>query len=396
LSGDLLDWLVIGGGIHGVHLAARLIGEARVPPERLRIVDPGSALLDTWRRCVANTGMQHLRSPGVHHLDLEPFSLLRFGGAMGRGRKAERGSFAAPYDRPSVRVFDAHCDEVIARYDLDALHVRDVATDLQLGCDGVTVGLREFGSLQARRVLLALGASHQPRWPVWARAARAAGARVHHVFEPGFRLDPDALPDRIAVVGGGITAAQVALRLVRPGRRVHILSRHALRQHQFDSDPGWVGPKNMHAFSATPDPDARRRMIVAARHTGSLPPDVHRALRRALQRGDVSWHDGEAHGVFDGPEVKLHAGDARLRVEAVLLATGFEARRPGGELVDQLVATHLPCSTCGYPLVDPHLRWHPRVFVTGPLAELQIGPASRNIVGARRAAERIVPVARVP
>ena len=25
------EWLVIGGGIHGVHLAARLIGEAREP-----------------------------------------------------------------------------------------------------------------------------------------------------------------------------------------------------------------------------------------------------------------------------------------------------------------------------------------------------------------------------
>ena len=36
-----LDWLIIGGGIHGVHLAARLLGEARVPPEQVRIVDPG-------------------------------------------------------------------------------------------------------------------------------------------------------------------------------------------------------------------------------------------------------------------------------------------------------------------------------------------------------------------
>jgi hypothetical protein len=153
----------------------------------------------------------------------------------------------------------------------------------------------------------------------------------------------------------------------------------------------------MQAFLATQAPDARRRMIVAARHMGSLPPDVHRALRWALQRGEVSWHDGEAHGVFDGREVRLDAGVARLRVEAVLLATGFEARRPGGKLVDQLVETHhLPCAKCGYPLVDPHLRWHPRVFVTGPLAELEVGPVSRNIVGARRAAERILPVARVP
>ena len=38
-----LDWLIIGGGIHGMHIAARLLGESGVAPERLRIVDPGKA-----------------------------------------------------------------------------------------------------------------------------------------------------------------------------------------------------------------------------------------------------------------------------------------------------------------------------------------------------------------
>jgi hypothetical protein len=41
-------------------------------------------------------------------------------------------------------------------------------------------------------------------------------------------------------------------------------------------------------------------------------------------------------------------------------------------------------------IVDPNLRWHPRVFVSGPLAELELGPVSRNIAGARRAGDRIV------
>ncbi len=30
-----LDWLIIGGGIHGVHIAARLLGEAGVSPSGL-------------------------------------------------------------------------------------------------------------------------------------------------------------------------------------------------------------------------------------------------------------------------------------------------------------------------------------------------------------------------
>ena len=67
------DWVIIGGGIHGVHIAARLLGEAGVERRRLAIVDPGVRLLDRWRTCTATTGMTHLRSPSVHNLDLAPW-----------------------------------------------------------------------------------------------------------------------------------------------------------------------------------------------------------------------------------------------------------------------------------------------------------------------------------
>ncbi len=35
----MLDWLVIGGGPHGVHAAARLIGEAGISRDKVRILD---------------------------------------------------------------------------------------------------------------------------------------------------------------------------------------------------------------------------------------------------------------------------------------------------------------------------------------------------------------------
>ena len=81
--------------------------------------------------------------------------------------------------------------------------------------------------------------------------------------------------------------------------------------------------------------------------------------------------------------------------QLILLATGFMPKRPGGKMVDQLITeSQLPCAECGYPIVDTDLCWHPRLYVSGPLAELEIGPSSRNISGARRAAKRIVKVAR--
>ena len=60
-------------------------------------------------------------------------------------------------------------------------------------------------------------------------------------------------------------------------------------------------------------------------------------------------------------------------------------------MIDRLIEDfELPCASCGYPIVDDWLRWHPRIHVSGPLAELELGPVSRNIAGARRAGDRLV------
>lgn len=40
--------------------------------------------------------------------------------------------------------------------------------------------------------------------------------------------------------------------------------------------------------------------------------------------------------------------------------------------------------------VSNSLRWGPNLYVTGALAELEMGPIARNISGARQAADRIV------
>ena len=385
-----LEWLIIGGGIHGVHIAARLIGEANVAPERLRIVDPGERLLQRWRSCTETTGMTHLRSPVVHHIDLEPWALENFAIELDR---QEPDAFAPPYQRPSLALFNEHCDRVIETYGLAALHIRGRAEACVVRCEGVSVSLDDGEHIEADRVVLAIGASDQPAWPTWAPREHA---RVHHIFAPDF----DAWPSRgeeVAVIGGGISAGQVALRLVARGHLVHFVSRHALRQHQFDSDPGWLGPKYMQGFEQDRDHCRRREVITEARHRGSAPPDVCDALRRAIARERLVWHGGEITSMEEAPDGALSLCFSRgtsLEVDRVLLATGFEPARPGGAMVDALVASaSLPCARCGYPIVDGALQWHPRVHVSGPLAELELGPAARNIAGARRAADRLVDVA---
>ncbi len=403
----MLDWLVIGGGPHGVHTALRLIGEAGVPRDAVRILDDEQHLLARWRRSTRNTGMRYLRSPGVHHIDLSSASLQHF--ADGRGRSVDR-PFTRPYSRPALDLFDLHCEDVIERHRLQALHVRGRATRLDLTTPGARVEFEDLagggrsGEIRARHVILAIGAPRQPEWPDWARravaevgeATAAASGRIRHVFDPGFELADDGDDTVVAVIGAGISGAQVALRLAREGRRVMLVSRHALRVEQFDSDPGWQGPRHMVGFARVKDPNERRRRIRAARHRGSMPPDVHAALRLARADGTIEVvEDAEvASARVSGRGVSLELDGRRIHADRVLLATGFPSRRPGGSWLDDAVdALGLPCAACGYPVVDQGLRWHPRLLVTGALAELELGPVSRNLSGAQRAGDRVVAVA---
>lgn len=50
----MLAWLIIGGGIHGTHLAHLLTAAKGVPRERLRVLDPHPEPLARWNRLTSS------------------------------------------------------------------------------------------------------------------------------------------------------------------------------------------------------------------------------------------------------------------------------------------------------------------------------------------------------
>lgn len=91
-----LDWLIVGGGVHGTHLSHVLVNRAGVAPDRVRVLDPQEHPLETFWRVTSATGMRDLRSPGVHHADLHSYALRRFA-KQGAGKRLAR--FVCPCDR---------------------------------------------------------------------------------------------------------------------------------------------------------------------------------------------------------------------------------------------------------------------------------------------------------
>lgn len=382
----MLDWLIIGGGIHGTHLSFQLVGRGGAAADRVRVLDPHAAPLARWDQFTRAVGMEYLRSPIVHNLHWDQ-------GALGLFSRIHEGApdvrFIPPYGRPSLPLFNRHSAHIVQKFGLDRLRVQGWAKGLHRVSDGWRVET-DHGDLKARRVVLALGLSEQPHTPDWAKAL-PADAPIRHIFSPGF--DRNSLTGQIAVVGGGITAAQVALALAEenPGQ-VALIRRHAERVHDFDADTGWMNAINLAGFAKITDWAERRRVIKQARHRGSVPPEVAEGLRAAVQVGALELITASVDSAkAEGSTVTLclHTGEHR-RFDHVVLATGFDQHRPGGKFLDDAVAEYsLPTAPDGYPIVSPSLAWSDGLYVSGPLAELEVGPASRNILGARMSGNRI-------
>ena len=383
---------IVGAGIHAAVVAVRLIHEWPALAQSLRLVDPSGACLSDWQRRTRGQGMETMRSPGAHHLDVGPESLLDYARAHGR----ERDLFP-PYHRPSLQLFMDHSRWVVARHGLDAVVVPATVADVEPTGDGYRLHAPDGTTIDARTLILAPGMRGQERIPAWAAGLARHDPRLAiHVESLDLRTE-HVVGERVLVVGGGLSASTLADAADERGARVTLMSRHRLEARLFDADPGWVGPKYLSIFQREPDPDARLRMIWRARGRGSVTPELLERLRRHQSDGRIEILEETAILAirYDEGQGTVNVTFDRHRREEqfhrVWCCTGFAPSLEGLPWLGPL--SRVPqCQ--GRPLVGPTLELAPECFVTGWLAELWVGPAARNISGARQAARIIADVLR--
>lgn len=354
------------------------------------VVDPAGEWMRSWRDGFEQQAIEVLRSPGVHHPDPDDMAYVH----AHPQRDSFDGSCAAtpssgvvgPLRRPTTKAFWRFCKTLIARTGLDGRVVEASVTELRpMGNDS---------SSKYWEVHLDTGAVLHARQVLWAGNPRRC--RVPHGVELGGGVEHSSSVDlsrvrageRIAVLGGGQTAGQLALRAAQRGAAVSLISRGPRRIASLDVDAGWLMGDHLDPFRAIADP-GERRLVVERVQCGSMTADLDIELQRArvtrfADAGDITArpHGAGAVAGFAGIE---------CMVDRVWSATGSVPDLRSAPALAALADRGAP-HVNGWPVLDGALRWGDGLFVAGALAALTLGPAAGNLGGARAAADLLAGV----
>lgn len=382
----MLEFVIIGGGIHGTYLSNCLVNDLGWHASQIRVIDPHDDPCERWKCLTSRTAMQFLRSPIVHHVGISPWDLKNF-------KRLHRGeswsSSNGGKEHPSLEMFNRHIKYQCERSGLSDLRVKALCTAIHKTDNGLLVETTA-GSFHTIRVVLAVSSNDRLAIPPWSDRL----ASVRHIFDTTIALEDIQAGRQLVIIGAGITAAQVALHAasLSPGN-VQLISRHPLKVAEYDSDPCWMGPKCLHSFASERDYAKRRHIIRTSRNKGTVTSEVYQSLKLAEKKGALDLILGQVEAVRskDNGEMSLFVPDMHwVDTAQVILATGFTSQRPGGSLLDQVIDEFkMPVAEDGYPITQKNLHWKDNIFVTGALAELELGPPARNILGARMTAQRL-------
>ena len=377
----LYKWVIVGAGPVGTHLALSLLRSGKVSPKELAILDPLPPL-ELWRRRTRNCGLTYLRSASVQHIGASSAELDRFQREKFPHPSPSRGRVRTP----RLEIFNAHCESLLKESCLLESWMACRLLDVQAERHGYQLNTCE-GTLQAEAIVLSPGLSWKPSIPEW---LEPVANRCRHLLDPDFDRKSLASTEKLAVLGGGMSAVQAALSFCDE-KRVTLLTRSPIKVSEFDESSSWMAPMNQRFLRA---PAAHRiEKMNRVRRPGTVNKEVKNLLQAAQKSDKIDCLNIEnPKSRLEGQEVVLEFPKATVRVEQVLLGIGF--RRRIHPLI-QKIGTSLEASflKTGHPQLEHSLQWLPNLYVVGGGAELEIGPTAPNLLGARLAAQRLLSAA---
>lgn len=386
-----VDLAIVGGGIVGTALACQFWHSPALRGH-MALLDAELSLVGRYFQAMTAVGQRVMRSPYEHQIapdnDLQLLDFARLHLPLltpleqGQVRLALSGQRAVvPLD-----VFEAHTTHTIGGHQLGRWSYQFPVVSMRRGLgDRWILGTRDGRTLTARTVLLTVGSRERPRPTSLVDASTWAGTRVRSAFAPPRRFLQGEV---VCIVGSGQSAAHLLLAALAQGAHPIWMIRHEERYSCADFDTSYFRTEGIASFRRLDLPE--RAAVLAEENRGSIMLEFYPLLAEMESKGRLKvYREQVVTNVAPGPDRQLCLGlssGVALQVDTLILAVGLE---PDSRVLPADVS-----SVGGYPVIDEgtlEVMGQENLFVAGPLASLALGPAAKNIDGARLAAERLLP-----
>lgn len=387
---DSCEIVIIGGGIAGIALAVRfwhlgLLAETILIEQAPALVAPLFAQMDALKQRV-------MRSPYEHHLGAEyvrDCEMLDFARANWRHltdieRKEIRMAQSGQRSVVPVDIFRAYIRHVVETHAIARQVRRGVVQVVRaIGPYHFVVDI-DGHHLAARYVIWAIGERPRPLPSQYLADLSERRNLVVQWNEPHLSFEVE----HAIVVGAGMSAAHLLLNLREAGAHVTWVVRGQEKYQCTDVDARYFRPEGLAYFLSYPHD--RRFHVIRKQRQASIMLEFAPILRSWEEQGGLTiYRETEVTSLTPtntGALIHLSNG-VKVQADRVYTALGAEP------IFSPLLVGDAPFSQYGqYPALNDdtlEVLHYPGAFVSGSLASLSIGPAARNIDGARIAADRI-------
>jgi len=381
------------------------------------VIDVHDTWLYSWQKNFEALDIKFLRSPALAHPNLfDKNELLAYAVANGRTDelldsgcidgiklRAMGQSQTSLWKLPSTPLFVDFCKDLAKSLPHDFIQgsITDIANSS--ASLGSPFRLELDGGqhvLSAKAVILATGPTGRSSIPPGLKSVPPDRGQLMLSWTELDQVHPKS--NRILVVGGGLTAVQVALKLCKLGKTCILCSRRHLVERHFDIGLEWfelrTANKCMSDFYYQNVSD-RLTASKAVRGGGSVPPLYMREVERAERSGRLIRVIGEA--TYEGlheDEGQVHVtvtnskkGEKRIVVDQVVVACGLDPDCEKSPVVKSALKSWPIPVYGGLPSITEDLRWKESLplYVVGGLGALNVGPDAGNLMGIRRAAQLV-------
>lgn len=348
-----VDIVIVGAGIHGCGILAQLVADPAIGSKKIALIGDDEQLCGKFLHSIKDTGQAVLRSPYEHQLapdgliQMIDFARLYWDCLSSREQNQVKISLESARSLVPIDVFQGHVNYVCAALQLRRFAYRGRVTGISHleRTNHFIVFLSDSIQVRAKKVVLASGA-----------VPRKQHADVNLVNEK-----------EIAVIGAGLSAAQFVIDTANEGLTVYWNPKSKIEFQCSDVPHMYFRHEGITSFQAQSIAERKKTLRRASQST--IIPELRENLVNLIAGKKLQFVSGKDIEVFTKKGMKLKSFD--------------------GYLPDCSLLNYLNLDLTKFSDKTLECDFMPGLFVTGWLAQNNLGPAAKNIDGVRICYERI-------